>query len=234
LDEEVAIKILARDLVRNDEARARFRSEARAAVKIKSESAARIFDVGALEDGAPYIVMELLEGLDLERWLLDRGRLPIALAVDFVTQACVAVAEAHAMGIVHRDLKPSNLFCVRRDDGRISVKVLDFGIAKLTQASYGARRPKRPLPRPAWSTPRCVTLTTSRMAVNDGLPHTIDVVRQQGQLFASIDGTQVGQAPSQSDLEALPPLQVGQSPCDDVDGTLALVGAVTDLCMTNE
>jgi serine/threonine-protein kinase len=76
--------------------------------------------------------MEYLDGVDLSTWLKQRGPLPIELAVDFVLQACEAVADAHVLGIVHRDLKPANLFCVRRSDGQLSIKVLDFGISKVT------------------------------------------------------------------------------------------------------
>jgi serine/threonine-protein kinase len=75
--------------------------------------------------------MEYLDGGDLAAWLAERGPLPIDLAVDFVLHACEAIAEAHALGIVHRDLKPANLFCVKKPDGTLSVKVLDFGISKL-------------------------------------------------------------------------------------------------------
>jgi serine/threonine-protein kinase len=131
LDERVAIKFLLPSTLAIPDVVARFSREARAAVKIKSEHVARIIDVGKLENGAPYIIMEYLEGEDLAAWLDARGRLPVALAVQFVLQACEAVAAAHAIGIVHRDLKPSNLFVVRLADGTLSVKVLDFGISKL-------------------------------------------------------------------------------------------------------
>src|SRR4030095_823990 len=96
-----------------------------------SEHVARILDVGTLETGAPYMVMEYLEGGDLRAWLQLKGRLPLAQAVEFMLQTCEAMAEAHGLGIVHRDLKPSNLFCIRRPDGLYSIKVLDFGISKL-------------------------------------------------------------------------------------------------------
>jgi len=132
LDEKVALKFLLPEALDNAEAVGRFVREARAAVKIKSEHVARVIDVGTLESGAPYMVMEYLDGGDLERWLEQRGALPVEQAVEFVLQACVAVAEAHALGIVHRDLKPANLFCVRRSDGQLSIKVLDFGISKMT------------------------------------------------------------------------------------------------------
>jgi serine/threonine-protein kinase len=132
LDERVAIKFLLPETLGNSEAVARFAREARAAVKIKSEHVARVSDVGKLENGAPYMVMEFLEGGDLSAWLGQRGALPIEQAVEFVLQGCEAIAEAHALGIVHRDLKPANLFVIRRADGVLSVKVLDFGISKLT------------------------------------------------------------------------------------------------------
>ena len=130
LDEKVAIKFLLPQAVANKDTVARFAREARAAVKIKSEHVARVSDVGTLEGGAPYMVMEYLDGGDLSTWLKQRGALPVDQAVEFVLQACEAIAEAHALGIVHRDLKPSNLFVTRRADGSATVKVLDFGISK--------------------------------------------------------------------------------------------------------
>jgi serine/threonine protein kinase len=131
LEERVALKFLLPEAVKNPHAVARFVREARSAVKIKGEHVARVTDVGQLENGTPYIVMEYLEGVDLAAWLKHRGPLPIPLAVDFVLQACEAVADAHALGIVHRDLKPANMFCVKRSDGALSIKVLDFGISKV-------------------------------------------------------------------------------------------------------
>jgi len=133
LDEKVALKFLLPEALGNPDAVARFAREARAAVKIKSEHVARVSDVGTLPNGAPYMVMEYLDGGDLAAWIRQRGALPIEQAVDFVLQACEAIAEAHALGIVHRDLKPANLFCIRRADGRLSIKVLDFGISKMSQ-----------------------------------------------------------------------------------------------------
>jgi hypothetical protein len=134
LDDRVAIKVLRPQMATIEEAVVRFSREARAAVKIKSEHAARVFDVGALENGAPYLVMELLEGRDLGVWLTTDGPLAVEQAVDFVLQACAAMADAHSLGIVHRDIKPSNLFCCRRRDGQQWIKVLDFGISKATDA----------------------------------------------------------------------------------------------------
>ncbi len=140
LDEKVAIKFLLPEALSNAEAVARFAREARAAVKIKSEHVARVIDVGTLDTGAAYMVMEYLEGGDLSAWLKQRGPLPIEQAVEFILQACEAIADAHGLGIVHRDLKPSNLFCIRRSDGVLSIKVLDFGISKV--ATMGPTGPE--------------------------------------------------------------------------------------------
>jgi serine/threonine-protein kinase len=139
LDERVAIKFLLPDMLASGETVARFEREARAAVKIKSEHVARVSDVGTLETGAPYMVMEYLEGSDLSGWLQQQGRLSFEQASDFVLQACEAIAEAHSLGIVHRDLKPANLFVIRRPDGALSVKVLDFGISKVTGGPMSSR-----------------------------------------------------------------------------------------------
>jgi len=134
LDERIAIKFLLPEALKNPEAVARFGREAKAAVKIRGEHVARVIDVGTFENGAPYMVMEHLDGRDLAALIQERGALAPSDAVDAVLQACEALAEAHALGIVHRDLKPANLFMVRRPDGTPSVKVLDFGISKLTAA----------------------------------------------------------------------------------------------------
>jgi serine/threonine-protein kinase len=131
LDERVAIKLLLREDPEEPLDVSRFHREARIAAKLRSEHTARVHDIGALPDGTPYLVMEYLAGQDLGHYLAARGPLPIGEAVDFVLQACEALAEAHALGVVHRDLKPSNLFLARRHDGSPLVKVLDFGVSKL-------------------------------------------------------------------------------------------------------
>jgi serine/threonine-protein kinase len=137
LDEQVAIKFLLPEVLADAATVARFFREAKAVARIKSEHVARVFDVGRLPNGSPYMVMEYLEGSDLSAWMAAEGALPVPQAVDFILQACVAIAEAHALGIVHRDLKPANLFCVRRSDGQLAIKVLDFGISKMSDTERG-------------------------------------------------------------------------------------------------
>ncbi|MFO0613860.1 MAG: protein kinase [Polyangiaceae bacterium] len=132
LEAHVAIKVLNEDVMANPQVVERFEREARAAVKIKSRHVARVTDVGKLLGGRPYMVMEYLEGNDLEAVMLKEESLPVVRAVDYVLQACDAIAEAHAYGIVHRDLKPGNLFLAHQADGSKEIKVLDFGISKST------------------------------------------------------------------------------------------------------
>ena len=130
LDHRVAIKTLLPEVMKHDSIIERFAREARSVAKLQSEHVARVIDVGELPDGAPYLVMEYLEGTDLSGLLKKRGPLPTHEVADIGIQACEGIAEAHALGIVHRDLKPANLFITTRADGETVVKVLDFGVAK--------------------------------------------------------------------------------------------------------
>ncbi|HEX6275731.1 MAG TPA: serine/threonine-protein kinase [Polyangiaceae bacterium] len=129
----VAVKLPRREVRRRKKALARFRQESRAAARLSGPHVVRVSDVAELDDGTPFIVMELLVGIDLASELDARGALPLAEAVDLVLEAAAGVAEAHAAGIVHRDLKPHNLFLanVAEPGAHRSVKVLDFGISKL-------------------------------------------------------------------------------------------------------
>ena len=135
LGRTVAIKLLKPAALAHPDIVTRFGNEARSASRIQSEHVARVLDVGALDSGEPYMVMEYLDGSDLLKYARQRGPLGIEEAVDYLLQACEALAEAHVAGIVHRDLKPANLFLTRRADGSACVKVLDFGISK---AALGA------------------------------------------------------------------------------------------------
>jgi len=130
LGETVALKFLLPQADRDATDIARFVREAQSAVKLKNEHVARVLDVGSLEDGSPFMVMEYLDGQDLDNYLRHNGPLAISDAVSYMLQACEAIAEAHHLGIVHRDVKPSNFFLTTRTDGSPLIKVLDFGIAK--------------------------------------------------------------------------------------------------------
>ena len=131
LNEHVAIKMLRQDVMLDRDASERFKREAQAASKLKSEHVARVVDVGEFEDsGVPYMIMEFLDGHDLGDLVDDRGPLQAPFASMLMLMAAEALAEAHSIGIVHRDVKPSNLFVTWRPDGSALVKVLDFGISK--------------------------------------------------------------------------------------------------------
>jgi serine/threonine protein kinase len=108
----------------------RFEREGRLAAQLTSEHVVRVHDVGELEDGSPFMVMELLKGRNLSTVLEESGPLPIPRAVDYVLQTCDALAQVHALAIVHRDIKPDNLILADRPSNTPIVKVIDFGISK--------------------------------------------------------------------------------------------------------
>jgi serine/threonine protein kinase len=131
LEQRVALKFLLPEVTAHAEIVQRFIREARASVRIHSEHVARVLDVGTLENGVPFMVMEYLQGEDLSQVLVRTGPMTVQDAVGYLLEACEAVAEAHSLGMVHRDLKPANMFLARRPSGKPAVKVLDFGISKI-------------------------------------------------------------------------------------------------------
>lgn len=126
----VAVKLIRPQFRHDHEFVQRFLNEARRAALLKSEHVARVHDVGQLASGEPYLVMERLMGVALDKYLTESGPLAAPDAVGLILQVCDGLAEAHALGVVHRDVKPGNLFLVRLPNGRINVKILDFGISK--------------------------------------------------------------------------------------------------------
>ncbi len=138
LGHNVAIKLVAREFVKHPEALRRFDAEAKAVARLQSRHVVQVFDNGTLDDGTPYIAMELLAGENLEQRIERTGPLPLGQAVDVLAQCCKALARAHAAGIVHRDIKPENVYLARvPDDDTDVVKILDFGVAKVTMALEG-------------------------------------------------------------------------------------------------
>ncbi|HEU5073958.1 MAG TPA: protein kinase [Polyangiaceae bacterium] len=163
LERRVAIKFLLPDYAEHGEAASRFMREARAAVKIKSDHTARVIDVGTMENGSPYMVMEYLEGADVAQILERDGVLSVEDAALYIIQACEAVAEAHSHGIVHRDLKPANLFLAQQPDGSLRIKVLDFGISKVadTQLEHSLTRTSSMMGSPLYMSPEQMRSTRS-------------------------------------------------------------------------
>jgi serine/threonine-protein kinase len=137
LDELVAVKVMLPAIAANAETAARFFREARASVRIKSDYVVRVLDVARLPDNTPFLVMEYLEGIDLDKLLTREGPIPLPRAAQFIIEAADAIAAAHAIGIVHRDIKPQNLFLAQQGDETYRIKVLDFGISKISEPQSG-------------------------------------------------------------------------------------------------
>jgi serine/threonine protein kinase len=131
LGKTVALKILRSDVASSPKLAQRFRREARAVARLRSEHVVQVLDFGELADETPYLVMEFLEGHDLRQLLLELTCLPVARAVQIAVEACLGLDAVHRAGLVHRDVKPENLFITHRDSGDDWCKVLDFGIAKM-------------------------------------------------------------------------------------------------------
>ena len=131
----VAMKLMSKELAAHPEALARFRREVKVTTELAHPHIVDVFDFGASPTGEPYLVMEYLDGEDLEQALEREGRMPLRVAVQIVKQVASALAVAHAEGVVHRDLKPGNVFLLRVEGGGVFVKVVDFGISKVLKAT---------------------------------------------------------------------------------------------------
>ncbi|HXG94238.1 MAG TPA: protein kinase [Blastocatellia bacterium] len=134
IGDEVAIKILHAEQLADPRAIERFRREAQAAARLKHPNVVTIYDFGILGDGTAYLVMELLEGQSLRRLIEQQAPIAPSVAAEIISQICAALDEAHRHNVIHRDLKPDNII-VNRTPAGLRVKVLDFGIAKLRDAS---------------------------------------------------------------------------------------------------
>jgi eukaryotic-like serine/threonine-protein kinase len=131
----VAVKMMSKELSVHPEALARFRREVKVTTELAHPNIVDVFDFGASPSGEPYLVMEYLDGEDLEQRLERDGFVPLGTAVQIIKQLASALAVAHAEGIVHRDLKPGNVFLVQVEGDGVFVKVVDFGISKVLKAA---------------------------------------------------------------------------------------------------
>jgi len=165
LEQRVAIKFLREAYARTESLVQRFLNEARAAATLKSEHVVRVMDVGQLETGRPYLVMEHLEGTDLEAEVSKNGPFEVDRAIRYALEVCEALTEAHACGIIHRDIKPENLFLANVGNGRQIVKVVDFGLAKRidTPQRVVTTGPQDSMGSPCYMSPEQITT-----------PHEID------------------------------------------------------------
>ncbi|HEY1101024.1 MAG TPA: serine/threonine-protein kinase, partial [Myxococcota bacterium] len=142
LDRVVAIKMMhARELMGDDvdlgEVQTRFLREAKAAARIKSRHVAQVLQLGTTDEGEAYIVMELLHGTALSRVMSKQGALAPTRVVHIASQICRGMQSAHDLGVVHRDLKPANVMLIEEEGDHDFVKILDFGVAKLTDDNGG-------------------------------------------------------------------------------------------------
>jgi serine/threonine-protein kinase len=197
LGEMVALKFLRPEALVHAELVERFAREARAAAKIRSEHVANVFDVGTLADGTPFIVMEYLAGKDLADYLHQEGALPISVAVEYVMQACEALAAAHAHGIVHRDIKPENLFLTQQAQGMHTIKVLDFGISKIALP-----RGKRDLVRTQMALGSPVYMSPEQIRRSDQVDARSDIWAVGCVLFELLTGVTAFDEPSLLELSA--------------------------------
>ena len=147
LDRPVAIKVIRPELVPDPAARERFIHEAQTLARLTHPSIVTVFACGTLADGGPYLVMELVRGVDLRRELADEGRLEPSRASRILAAVCAAMESAHRDGVLHGDLKPENILLPDGDDDEVEAKVLDFGVAQAIRANATQPLGQRPAPR---------------------------------------------------------------------------------------
>ncbi|MBX3268838.1 MAG: serine/threonine protein kinase [Sandaracinaceae bacterium] len=186
IEKPVALKILRDDFSGRSEVVERFKQEAKSASRIGSEHIVDISDFGVTPSGASYFVMELLEGKDLAEVLAEEGTLEVGRAVDILLQCCKALGAAHAKGIVHRDMKPENIFLTTKEGRKDFVKLVDFGIAKMSDIET-AGAPGRKLTKTGmiFGTPEYMS---PEQAAGKSLDHRVDLYALAVILFEMISG----------------------------------------------
>src|SRR3712207_3937759 len=143
IGKRVAVKVLAAELTASTIVVERFLREARAAAAIRSPHICDVYDSGRLDDGRPFLVLELLEGESLYERMTVVRYLDAETTVVVMAQVCRGLTKAHAASIVHRDLKPENIFLTRDEEGRLCAKILDFGLAKFYSPVSGTEQQAR-------------------------------------------------------------------------------------------
>jgi len=163
-----ALKVMHPDLVQNDDSRDRFRQEARVTARIESEYIVDVFDAGIDESTSmPYLVMELLQGEEVNKRIKRLGKLSPHDAVLYLHQAALALDKTHRARIVHRDLKPDNLFLCEREDGPPRIKLLDFGIAKIVAQNAASAHATQAVGTPLYMAPEQFSMDSAVSPATD-------------------------------------------------------------------
>ncbi len=134
LGRQVVVKILQKKALENPEIVRKFHHEKEALIRLEHPNIVRILDSGTLSDGNPFMVMEYISGYSLRRLLRERSRLNLDEVANIVEQVTAALAAAHAKGVLHRDIKPENIMLTAADEGREHVRLIDFGIARVSES----------------------------------------------------------------------------------------------------
>ncbi len=137
LNEQRVIKIMRANIATDDQALQRFLYEAKLSTTVKHRNLAMLYDFATLDDGSYYMVWEFIDGVNIQKWISKNGPTPPRLAVEIAIQALAGLAALHEMGIIHRDISPENIMLSQDRQGRLLVKVIDFGIAKQLSEGEG-------------------------------------------------------------------------------------------------
>ncbi len=214
-DRPVAVKVIAPQFMMNDEFVERFRREAKAAGRMHHPNVVNVTDFGFArvgDDRIAYLVMEYLDGCTLADILAEESQLPIEWVADIIEQTCSAVDEAHQHGVVHRDLKPDNIWLEPNRRGGYTVKVLDFGLAKLGEVQVGAE-PVFPAarPRPDSARPEALTAVTGRTTevidgtsahaadTSEAVTQALRVAPEEPKTLILSDNSELAVAPAKND-----------------------------------
>ncbi len=200
LEERVAVKLMLPEVLADQRVHARFFREAQLLARVRSEHVVRVRDIGELDTGEPYIVMEYLEGESLEERLEQVERLPSREVVDLVLEACEGLASAHRAGVIHRDIKPSNLFVTRAADGTPCLKLLDFGISK-GAAAHDSTDPSLTSTQVSMGSP--LNMSPEQMRSARDVDHRTDIWSLGVVLYRSLSGVHPFEAQSLMELCAL-------------------------------